>query len=376
MRTLSGLKLPRFRQVSNILTIYVLAWILGMAAAKAQTMPESEIPEGVLMVPEANFKDGVKPLDPASMPEELTVVVPNDVDPSKVTNDEARKAQLLADLQAGIGRAQANADGVIIPVSPDSEAELAELRQATSSEIELFLTKKEKFLNKFAAILKKIRLSPAKISKGVTLMNAKFYESARLIARSNSYGGSAMLTISGGLAFPRKMLERLRATRMAHYISESGGFYYTLGLGAGISYGERADGRKTMSLEIFVDTETLKKAITGIVEVSLAGNYALVYERRDGRFASQTMTTSYGGALGVIRSGPNQFSWAASTGLSMPPFVGAILVYQNTTTRHYLLRVSRDGITVPALGVVKDFMVQFWSKVLAPARAPVCSKLF
>ncbi|MDG0816832.1 hypothetical protein [Bdellovibrio svalbardensis] len=240
---------------------------------------------------------------------------------------------------------------------PRTEAELEKLLQLSDSEVASFLAKKKAFLGKFAKVLAFFRVGPAKINKALNELNGRFYESSHVVSRSNVKGGSMMFSISGGLALPQKVMEALHKRSIGSFIPKSGGFYYMLGLGAGFARKVDANNKSKFVFEVFVDVEKLKKTLTGIVEVSAAGTYGLVFEKREGAFMSQKNTTMYGGATGVFRQGSHQFGWAASTGLSFPPGIGILLVYQDEATRYYLFRTEGLKASFPALRMVKDNIV-------------------
>ncbi len=240
---------------------------------------------------------------------------------------------------------------------PRTEAELDKLLQLSDVEISSFLAKKKAFLGKFAKVLAFFRVGPGKINKALNELNDRFYESSHVVSRSNVKGGSMMFSLSGGLALPQKVMEAMHKRNIGSFIPKSGGFYYMLGLGAGFTRKVDENNKAKFVFEVFVDVEKLKKTLTGIVEVSAAGTYGLVFEKREGPFMTQKNTTMYGGATGVFRQGPNQFGWAASTGLSFPPGIGIFLVYQDEATRYYLFRAEGLKASFPALRLVKDNIV-------------------
>nr|BFD58321.1 hypothetical protein CKG001_04280 [Bdellovibrio sp. CKG001]BFD61750.1 hypothetical protein BdHM001_04310 [Bdellovibrio sp. HM001]BFD65573.1 hypothetical protein HAGR004_05950 [Bdellovibrio sp. HAGR004] len=240
---------------------------------------------------------------------------------------------------------------------PRTEAELEKLLQLPDAEIEVFLAKKKAFLGKFARVLRFFKVSPAKVNKALNELNARFYESSHVVSKSNVKGGTVMFSISAGLALPQKVMEAMRARSIGNFVPASGGFYYMLGLGAGFSRQVGADGKARFVFELFLDVEKLKKTLTGIAEVSAAGTYGLVFEKREGSIRSQKSTTMYGGATGVFRQGSQQFGWAASTGMSLPPGIGILLVYQDEATRYYLFRTEGLRASFPALAGFKDNIV-------------------
>ena len=260
---------------------------------------------------------------------------------------------------------------------PRTSEELERLLQLSDNEIASFLSKKKAFLGKFAKVLGFFKLGPAKINKALNELNSRFYESSHVVSRSNVKGGSFMFSLSGGLALPQKVMSILRQRNIGNFLPRSGGFYYMLGLGACFSRQVDGNNKSKFVFELFVDVEKLKNTLSGIVEVSGAGTYGLVFEKREGPFITQENTTLYGGATGVFRQGPHQFGWAASTGLSFPPGIGIFLVYQDKATRYYLFRAEGLKATFPALRLVKDNIVSALRNIAFNKGSLVsCQKLF
>lgn len=239
-------------------------------------------------------------------------------------------------------------DHIVIPAAPTQTTHLHALDALTDHELLDFLRKKQSFLNRFAGVLKTLHFKPKTINKALAEVNEEFFDSATLIARSNTIGSTVMFSLSGGLALPKKFTEKLKERPLGKFLPESGGFYYLLGFGAGITRVTNPNTQKAKwYLELFMDTESLKNTLSGLVELSAAGTYGVVYEYRPESFWTQKMETTYGGLAGLFKRGPNQFGWAASTGLSAPPGIGAFLIYQDHTTRRYFLRLNISPLFLP-----------------------------
>jgi hypothetical protein len=264
-------------------------------------------------------------------------------------------------------------DRTYIPLLPTSPEDFNELLKMSDQDIETFLSRKTAFLNRFSKVLEKFRLKSATINKAVLEINQRFFNSRKVIAKSNTIGGGAMFSVSAGLALPKKMMDSLKKTRIGKHLPESGGFYYLLGLGAGLSRTESGDNgmssaKRTWVLDLYLDVERLKSTLTGIAEVSAAGTYGIVYESREGNFPKAQTDVTYGGVAGVFRGGENQFGWAASTGMSFPPGIGAFLVFQDVGYRFYLLRVDKSGAHLPALALIKESVLEIAASWYQQAR--------
>lgn len=274
--------------------------------------------------------------DPQLDNEELSIVYdPKDFPGATVAGS---KEELLESLRLEMETPQKTE--LSIPRAPISHDQLEKLSTLTESEIQAFLGKKQKFLEKMAKALTFIRLKPKLVNKVLNELNNKFYNSSRMIANSNTVGGAFMISVSGGLVLPRKLVAKLQERTLGRFIPKSGGFAYLLGIGVGVSRTIKSDGKPHWIVDIFMDVEKIKSSMTGVASVGAAGTYGVVYEFREGDFKKQQIDTSYGGLSGVFKQGDNHFGWAASTGLSFPPGVGSIMIFTNQTTRHYLARVD------------------------------------
>lgn len=293
------------------------------------------------------------------------------------TDTSGTKEQLLKSLREEM-MAERNANDLYVPRAPVNEEQLAKLSELNQSEIQSFITKKQKFLERMAKALTSVKFKPKFVNKVLAEVNTKFYNSSRLIANSNSAGLTVMFSVSGGLALPRKIVEKLRDRPLGKYIPKSGGFAYLVGLGFGVSRTVGKNGRPSWVLDVFIDRDKLKSTLTGMVEVSAAGTYGIVYELREGKFKSQTTETSYGGVAGVFRQGETQFGWAASTGMSFPPAIGAFLVFTNETKRHYIFRLDFSKVTENRLENSKAFILSWMQKTgfRTTPRAELCSQAF
>lgn len=293
------------------------------------------------------------------------------------TDTSGTKEQLLKSLRDEMTAIRDPKD-LYVPRAPVNAELLQKLESLSESEIQSFIGKKQKFLERMAKALTFMRLKPKFVNKVLAEVNTKFYNSSRLIANSNSAGVAVMFSVSGGLALPRKIVEKLQERSLGKFIPKTGGFAYLLGLGVGISRNVKEDGRAHWVLDVFVDTEKLKSTMTGMIEVSAAGTYGVVYELREGKFKTQTTETSYGGVAGVFRQGTNQFGWAASTGMSFPPGIGAILVFTNETKRHYIVRLDFTKFAGDRLETSKAFILSWMQRTGMKSQASIrlCSQVF
>jgi hypothetical protein len=307
--------------------------------------------------------------------EELEIVVH---DENSVTdnfiNDANAKTELLGRLNRSLGTSTLTPAGIEMPWAPAKSEDLVQVEQMTSGQIANFLNKKEKILNKMVSMMLKIKLKKTLINKILVEFNRRFYKSARVIEAQNTAVGGISFNLSAGLALPEKYLNKLKAeTKLGKFIPSSGGFYLVLATGMSFSRTVK-NGKNRYSWEIFLDAEKLNKTFTGVVQLAafVAGGGGV--ELREGKFQSQEMESSYAGPIGSFRQGKNHFGWTFSTGLSVPPGSGTVIFAQNQTYRYYLLRVSRDGISIPVFGALSGFV----RDLLSPRGGIVltCSGLF
>ncbi len=288
------------------------------------------------------------------------------------------RSQLLAQFKKGLW-ASTPTDKVVIPAGPTTQEQLNNLSSLQDHELMDFLRKKQSFLDRFAKVLKTFRLKPKTINRVLKEVNDQFFDSSQLISRSNTIGSTVMFSLSGGLALPRKIVEKLKDRPIGRFIPQSGGFYYLLGLGAGVTRVTHPESKQSRwYLELFMDTESLKNTLSGLVEFSAAGTYGVVYEYRPESFWTQKMETTYGGLAGLFKKGPNQFGWAASTGLSAPPGIGAFLIYQDLTTRRYFLRLNISPVFAPFRWTYRffDYSTRAFSAWIRNPLGRSCRQLF
>ncbi|MBS1971030.1 MAG: hypothetical protein JSU04_12020 [Bdellovibrionales bacterium] len=346
----------------------------------ASTLHNSESTDQDLIVTNVRetspASDILQASDPALLDQDFAFTYdPKDFDGE--TDTSGTKEQLLKSLREEMNTARDQKD-LYVPRAPVSAELLEKLSSLSEPELQSFLGKKQKFLERMAKALLFLRLKPKFVNKVLAEVNTKFYNSSRLIANSNSAGVAVMFSVSGGLALPRKIVEKLQTRSLGKFIPKTGGFAYLLGLGVGISRTMKEDGRPHWVLDVFVDTEKLKSTMTGMLEVSAAGTYGVVYELREGHFKTQTTETSYGGVAGVFRQGTNQFGWAASTGMSFPPAIGAILVFTNETKRHYIFRLDFTKFAGDRLETSKAFILSWMQRTGMKTKASAlnCSEVF
>ncbi len=306
---------------------------------------------------EVLFIETANPKQSLPMSEELKITIHDD--PSGFSDDpETKKIEVLKKLKDLVGKSVTpNEKGLAFPMAPSQSELLESLNNLSETELDLFLDRREKIIDKFAKSLKFMRAKNSIVNAALIDLNDKLYNSSQLIAKANAYSGNATFLLNGGLALPQKLVKSLKETKYGRFIPENGGFYYCLGLGAGVARAN-VSGKNVLNLELYLDYEHLKKSITGAIEAGVAGNYGFVYELREPHTFLQEGHVSYAGVLGAFRDGPQQFGWAASTGLSVPPLIGSILLFQNAAHRYYLVRINRMGISFPVLNSFREFLWQ------------------
>lgn len=311
--------------------------------------------------------------DPGIASEEIQLVYdPKDFDGITETGT---KEELLKSLREEMAKTKDDKT-LYVPKAPQTEEQLEKLSALSEPEMQSFIGKKQKFLERMAKVLTFFRLKTKIVNKILSEVNTKFYNSTRLIANSNSAGATVMFSISGGMALPKKIMAKLEGRALGKFIPKSGGFFYLIGLGVGVSRHVQENGKPHWVLEAFVDRETLKSTVTGIIEVSAAGTYGVVYELREGKFKGQQSETTYGGLAGVFRQGENQFGWAASTGMSLPPGIGSVIVYTDNSKRNYLFRINFSKMSENYLENTKSILLSWMERTGLKKRAPVCAQIF
>lgn len=305
----------------------------------------------------------------AAESEDIEVQIdPEQTPDESITWTRERFAQ-LAQQEMGTTPAKDRVEDFIGPRDPQV---LEKVLQLSDKELNDFMNRKQAFLQRFQKILQWMHRPPAKINATLAELNARLYDSYRVVAGSNTKGSVFSVSINGGLAFPsQKFLELLRLQSLGKFIPAGKGFYYLMALGIGIAHRVDASGKGHLTFELFIDAEKLKSTYTAIVEISTAVNFGANLEHRDDNVTHRQGVANYGGASGVIRQGESQFGWTGSVGMGAPPMIGAFLVYRTDTTRLYIARLDNGKLTWPALNLIREKVRSLWR-----GRAPSCRAVF
>lgn len=312
--------------------------------------------------------------DPDLNEQELKITY-NPKDFEGISDKSGNKQQLLKSLRDEMKLSTDNSI-VKIPQAPVTNEQMQNIELLNESELQLFLGKKQKFLERVSKVMGFFHLKPKMVNKVLNEINNQFYNSSRVIATSNSIGGTLMFSLSGGLALPKKIVEKLENRSLGKFIPKSGGFAYLLGIGVGVARHIQKNGHPNWILDVFIDVERLKSSVTGFALASLAGTFGIAYELREGSLKSESIDTTYAGVAGIFKQSENQFGWATTGGVSFPPIIDDIFVFTTVTTRHYLLRVNFSKFKEASIENTKAFLLSWMEKTgLRKGPSPLCSEV-
>lgn len=273
-------------------------------------------------------------------------------DPREWSADAAEMAEaegLRQRLALLVGTSGISGKDYIVPEAPSTSAGLDSLRDLSARDIQIFLVKKEKFLNKLSAWLRWLRLPRALHNRVLRTMNDRFFQSAALIAKANSQGGLVRFQGGAGFGLRSQMVEKLRTTKLGSWLPSSGGFFLSFGFGASLSRVDQ-DGRRFWALEFFADASRLSSVKTYVLEAfaGLSFNYlAQREEEARGRIANLRATIQ--GPVGTVTEGKGFFSYGPSLVLGFPPLQGSLLFYELKIKRFRLARFQFGGLAAGGL---------------------------
>ena len=257
---------------------------------------------------------------------------------------KAMPADILSRLKNNIAIEQrAAAGGYFVPTSPSNEALLQGLQGMSTEDLQLFLVKKQKFLEKIGNWIQWARLPRFIHNKMIKVFNDQFYGSARVIARANAQGGSVRLLGSVGLGINSILAEKFKGTALGKWFPKTGGVFLMLGIGVSLARVD-LDGRQSWVFEVFADYSRLKSAQTFLASGAVGLNFNYLSEVRQ---SNEALIHDYEGKnkgpMGMVMTGEGHFSYGPAAVLSFPPFVGAAMFYEIKQKRITLLRSGSAG---------------------------------
>ena len=242
-------------------------------------------------------------------------------------------------------------------------------------ELDIFLKKKNAYIEKLVTFMQKSKKSPEKIEKMVTFVETQFYKSSRLLLQANSTGGQYKFLIRSGFAFNSDFLSKFKIsqTRLMKYLSSKKGYFYLFSGGFGLS---RVIDPKTnkahLILDLMVTKEDLKSVtsyIAELVSVDLVvlglilevrkGNFNSVFFDR-GKFEHTSSYLGIGGRLGRnlgLLSHEVPISIPLVTSVALPPLASVFSIFDaNATVSRYSINLSQLHPEAIANGIRNLFM--------------------
>lgn len=268
----------------------------------------------------------------------------------------------------------------------------------TDGDIEVFLAKKKSFLDGIQNGLKKIYFSQKKIDSIISNLDHQFYQSAKVITQSNSYGMTYSLYLKGGLGFSDSIVEGIRkrngwtkrlSERSANFIADqfqrTSKFFYLIGLTFSL---ERVQDPKTgkhfFILDAFAQTHFLKSIGTflNFIDYDLA-ILGIIAEKRAGDFdklipdqlTQLKYETDHLGVVGRVRRSEDMFNFQTSTHipgitLSFPPIIPSLSFFKDKGSEYRLFSINLTKLS-PA-----RFLDFFKSMLSSQIKSLQCRKMF
>ncbi|NUM58255.1 MAG: hypothetical protein HUU56_06470 [Bdellovibrionaceae bacterium] len=200
----------------------------------------------------------------------------------------------------------------------------ANIQNLSEAELKLFLSKKHEYLKNTGKRLEsvflylKIKPNYRLINHFLRSVNNTIYLSSNAFLHSNTVGVPIYLTLGFGMAFGRLFYDLIIAnTPLKNKINPNFGFYFLSAFGIAVST-TTIGKRKLRSLDLFVDFESFKKALTPVLEGFGGLGFGVHFESRnivesEKGLAKIQAHNSYDQAnyiplVGMVKAGKNDFS--------------------------------------------------------------------
>jgi len=288
-----------------------------------------------------------------------------------VTSEDLRMAaEKLARLNAATIADESSRSALgteyVIPIGPSRLELLQNLSTLAPTDVNLFMAKKQRFMETWiSSWLKWLRI-PKKVHNGILrAMNDQFFESAKMLARANKFGFQARLTFSMGFGLGQKLAEKFKGTALGKRLPNLEGFALLTSTGVQLTRSS-ANGRAKWALEFYgAFARQVEIGNFGLALVSagvLAGPVIGVDEDENGD-SIRTYDLNHPGPIGFVQRADDHLSLMGPAPLmdvAVPPFVGGLFFYRLREKSMRLARLQWRASTASA-----DQL--FCAKVLHPA---------
>lgn len=291
-------------------------------------------------------------------------------DPTQISIEAGAGRELLEKLHEQMLETQKTHENYFVPVAPATLEELKPFSGLAHEDMETFLAKKQKFLEKISGGVKWFRLPVSMHNKILASLNSNFFASAPTIARANSTGASVQFQIGGGLGLNSHLAQRIEKIPGMSWFPKSGGFFLGLGIGCALSRTEALPGQEARwSFEVFLNLDHLKsvKTFLGIVLVDATVVYVTEDVRNKGR--TTNIAAEVIGPIGTLRSSDAHFSFGPGLTLTLPPLLDNAMFYSFHEKRITLLNLELSKIGEFFKGNFKRFSTANDSR-------PLCQNVF
>lgn len=248
------------------------------------------------------------------------------------------------------------------------------IQNLSEAELKLFLSKKHEYLKSTGKRLEKIfidlKIKPnySLINHFLRSINNTIYLSSNAFLRSNTVGVPIYLTVGFGMAFGRLLYDLIIAkTPLKNKIHPNFGFYFLSAFGIAIST-TTIGKRKLRSLDLFVDFESFKKALTPVLEGFGGLGFGVHFESRDiveteKGLAKIQARNSYDEAnyiplVGMVKRGKNDFSINHGAVVTWPIYS---FFHDNHLSRKYLHITFYDSENKKDSGFIKNIYPSLFS---------------
>lgn len=261
-------------------------------------------------------------------------------DPAQITIDADSGRQLLEKIQEQVLESKKSHETYFVPIAPPSIEALAPFSSLDRADMETFLAKKQKFLEKISHGIQWLRIPVSLHNKVMQTINAHFFAAAPTIARANSSGASLRFQVGAGLGLSSALAQRIEKVSGMSWFPKTGGLYIALGFGLAIHKTQNAG----WTFEVFGDFDHLKSVKSFLATAGADVTVAYVAQDSSVQDRLKSINAEIMGPLGTLRLSDSHFSFGPGAGVTFPPLLDKAMFYSLQEKRIVFLSLNLTPI--------------------------------
>jgi hypothetical protein len=245
-----------------------------------------------------------------------------------------------------------DADVIVIPLSIADEKLLANIDELNQEQLNVFLAKKTRYLNRAAKVLRLI-MSKKNLNQVLAGINEGYFENAGNVAASNAFVVSIQLAGAVGLGAgaPKWLINNFPNSRITKKLSGGQGFYSFFGAGLALVK-KTENGRNYYSVETYYESRKADEIFSFFGFVALGLGFSMTDELHNSSRPSIETARFLKISIPNIFFGNYMKGLSIPAAIAFPPGGGAIAGMKGELKRY---RNNPEGRTA----FKKDFLA-FW----------------